>query len=236
MTITAESTVRDIVLETPTAISVLERFGIDYCCGGGHTLAEACSKRDQSLAPVLNELKLQQNQSNPQGDWRGAPLQDLVSHIVHTHHAFARTQLGLIHELATKVERRHGSTHPEVHKIGNVLAGISAELTHHFSCEEEVLFPYIEQLNESQAQRGPSVFSSAELPIARMLKDHGQTGDELRGLREITNDYQPPSDACTTYRALYRAMEDLERDLHQHIHLENNILFPRALELEKKYT
>jgi len=155
---------------------------------------------------------------------------------VHTHHAFARTQLGLIHELATKVERRHGSTHPEVHKIGNVLAWISAELTHHFSCEEEVLFPYIEQLNGSKAQRGPGVFSSAELPIARMMKDHGQTGDELRALREITNDYQPPSDACTTYRALYRAMEDLERDLHQHIHLENNILFPRALELEKKYT
>ena len=114
MTITAESTVRDIVVVTPTAISVLERFGIDYCCGGSHTLAEARSKRAKSLALVLNELILQQNQSNPEDDWRGAPLRDLINHIVHTHHAFARTQLDLINELTTKVALRHGNTHPEV--------------------------------------------------------------------------------------------------------------------------
>jgi len=106
-------------------------------------------------------------------------------------------------------------------------------LTHHFSCEEGVLFPYIEQLDGCHRPLREDAFSTAQQPIGRMMKDHGQTGDELRVLREITNDYQPPSDACTTYRALYRAMEDLERDLHQHIHLKNNILFPRALELEK---
>ena len=235
MVITAESTVRDIVVETPTAIPALERFGIDYCCGGNHTLAEACSKRDQNLAPVLNELTVQQNRSTSEDDWRRAPLRDLIGHILNNHHAFARTQLGLIHELATKVERHHENTHPEVNRIGSVLAGISAELTHHFSCEEGVLFPYIGQLDGSEAPLRPAAFSNAQQPIARMMKDHGQTGDELRGLREITNNYQPPADACTTYRAFYRAMEDLERDLHQHIHLENNILFPRALELEKKH-
>lgn len=234
MVVTAESTVRDIVVETPSAIPVLERLGIDYCCGGSHTLAEACSKLHQNLAAVLDELKLQQNKSKPEDDWRRAPLRDLIGHIVHQHHAFARNQLGLIRELATKVERRHGNTHPDVYRISEVLAAVNAELTYHFSCEEGVLFPYIEQLNGNQGPVLRAAFCSAEQPVTRMMKDHDQTGDELRVLREITNNYQPPADACTTYRAFYRAMEDLELDLHQHIHLENNILFPRALELEKE--
>jgi regulator of cell morphogenesis and NO signaling len=234
MVITAETPVRDIVVETPTAIPVLEQFGIDYCCGGTHTLAEACSKRDQNLASVLDELQRQQNTSSPEEDWRSAPLRDLIGQIMHKHHAFARAQLGLIRELATKVERRHRHAHQEIYRISGVLAAINAELTHHFSCEEDVLFPYIEQLDGNQGPVRPAVFVSAQQPVARMMKDHNQTGDELCALREMTNNYQPPADACTTYRALYRAMEDLEQDLHQHIHLENNILFPRALELEKE--
>lgn len=235
MVITAETPVREIVVETPTAIPVLEQFGIDYCCGGAHTLAEACTRRDQNVASVLDELQRQQQNPSPRSvDWRTIPLSELISYIVQNHHTFTRQQLGLIRELAAKVERRHGRMHPEIYKMNEALAVISAELAHHFSCEEDVLFPYIEQLGGNQRPLMPVVFGSVQQPVTRMMIDHNHTGDELRVLREITNNYQPPADACTTYRALYRALEDLERDLHQHIHLENNILFPRALELEKE--
>ena len=235
MVITAETPVRDIVVEVPNAIPVLEQFGIDYCCGGKHTLAEACTKRDQSIALVLEELECRgQDITAPEAQWQTAPLCELIHYIVQKHHSFTRDQLTLIQELASKVERRHGATHPEVHKVNEALAVIGAELTHHFFCEENMLFPYIEQLDREQRPLPPVVFDNIQQPVARMMMEHDQTGDEFRVLREMTNNYRPPDDACTTYRALYRAMEDLERDLHRHIHLENNILFPRALSLESE--
>ena len=237
MVITSETPVHKIVVEMPNAIPVLESFGIDYCCGGKHTLAEACTRRDQSLTLVLDELKQWgQDATAPQSQWQTARLSELIDHIVQTHHTFTREQLALIRELASKVERRHGTAHPEVHRVNEALTIIGAELTHHFFCEENVLFPYIKQLEEEQIFVAHSMFDDMQQPIAQMMKEHDQAGDELRALREITNHYQPPDDACTTYRALYRAMEDLERDLYRHIHLENNILFPRALSLESERT
>ena len=235
MVITAETPVRDIVIESPTAIPVLEHFGIDYCCGGKHTLAEACTKRDQSIALVLEELEhMGQDITTPEVQWQTAPLRELIDHIVQKHHTFTREHLVLIHELADKVERRHGAAHPEVHRLNEVLAIISAELTRHFFCEENVLFPYIAQLDQKQTSSAHPIFDNMQQPVKQMMREHDQTGNELRVLREITNQYQPPDYACTTYRALYRAMEDLERDLHWHIHLENNILFPRAQALESE--
>ena len=235
MVITGETLVRDIVVEVPNAIPVFEQFGIDYCCGGKHTVAEACTRRDQRLAPVLDELKRREHDTTtPEVRWQTAPLSELIHHIVQKHHAFTRDQLTLIQQLADKVERRHGTTHPEVHKVNEELATLTAELKHHFFCEENVLFPYIEMLDQKETQLAQAIFDTVQKPVTRMMMDHDQTGDEFRALREITNGYQPPEDACTTYRALYRAMEDLERDVHRHIHLENNILFPRAISLESE--
>jgi len=235
MAITAETPVRDIVIEVPTAIPVLEHFGIDYCCGGKHTLAEACIKRDQSVALVLEELEhLGQDLTEPKVQWQIAPLRELIDHIVQKHHSFTRDQLTLILELASKVEHRHGTAHPEVRKLNEVLANISAELTHHFFCEENVLFPYMAQLDQRQTLAAHPIFDNMQQPVTQMMREHDKTGNELRALRETTNQYQPPDYACITYRALYRAMEDLERDLHRHIHLENNILFPRAQALESE--
>ena len=234
MVITSDTPVRDIVVEIPTAIPVLERLGIDYCCGGKHTLAEACVRRDVSLGPLLEELGRQQQNANPvEVHWQKVTLKDLTQYIVEKHHAFTRQQLDLIRELAGKVERRHGDRHPEIFQVSEACAAITTELTHHFFCEENILFPYIAQLEAGQQPVLPPVFGSVEQPITRMMMDHDHTGNELSLVREITNNYQPPADACTTYRALYRALEDLELDLHQHIHLENNILFPRALEQAK---
>ena len=231
MVITSETKVCDIAVEYPTAIPVLERFGIDYCCGGKHTLAEACTKRNLNLDPVLEELELQQRKTEtPEARWQKAPLKDLADYIVSKHHAFTREQLKLIGDLMTKVEKRHGTDHPEVFEIGKVFAVTSSELTHHFGCEESTLFPYIAAVGTGQQPELPAMANgSVEQPITRMIADHDQAGEELRTLRGLTNNYTPPTAACPTWRALYRALEDLEKDLHQHIHLENNILFPRAL-------
>jgi regulator of cell morphogenesis and NO signaling len=235
MVITANTQVRDVVVEQPAAIAVLALLGIDYCCGGKHSLEEACSKGNLDVSVVIEEL---QRQSNSNGaadvDWRAASLKELIAHIVHRHHSFARRHLSLIRELIAKVERRHGAEHPEIYKISEAFAVISAELTHHFSCEENMLFPHIGQLEAAGQPVTQVPFANLQQPVTRMIMDHNQTGDELRTLREAANNYAPPADACTTFRALYRALEELERDLHQHIHLENNILFPRAIRLERE--
>lgn len=233
MVLTADTPVRDIVLADPGAIPVLEQFGIDYCCGGKHSLAEACDRRNHDVGVVIEKINQQLNSAaTSEVNWNTAPLRDLIDHIVQQHHTFARQHLGLVRELVGKVERRHGPLHPEIYKISKAVAAISAELAHHFSCEETVLFPHIEQLEEDGRPVVHPVFANIQQPVTKMIMDHNQTGDELRTLREATNGYVPPPDACTTFRALYRALEELERDLHRHIHLENNILFPRALKLE----
>ena len=198
MEITSETAVRDIAVGLPKAIPVLEQFTIDYCCGGKHTLAEACAKRGLSVAPVLEELERQlRGAVPPENNWHTAPLKQLADHIVQKHHAFTREQLEVIRNLVAKVERRHGGQHPEVFQVSAAFASISAELTHHFFCEENILFPYVAQLEEGKPAL-PPVFGSVEQPVSRMMMDHDHTGDELRLLREITNNYQPPADACTT--------------------------------------
>ncbi|MGC8551154.1 MAG: iron-sulfur cluster repair di-iron protein [Acidobacteriaceae bacterium] len=231
MAISVDLPVREIVVEHPETIPVLEQLGIDYCCGGQHTLAEACVNRGLSPATVLEELdRRPQDTDAADNPWSEAKLKDLIDYIVEKHHAFARNQLELIRDLAAKVERRHGSNHPEIFEVSEAFAAISTELSHHFYCEESILFPHIANLETGQPADVPSIPASVQQPVSRMMMDHEHAGNEFRLLREITHDFQPPVDACTTYKALYRAMEDLERDLHRHIHLENNILFPRALE------
>lgn len=249
MVITAETSVRDIVTAFPTTIPVLERLGVDYCCHGQHTLAAACEKRDLKLAPVIEELEqIQRQPAKPtESYWLHAPFKELIDHIVQVHHAYTREHLKLIDELMDKVERRHGAEHPEVFQIGKTVAVFGSELRHHAECEETNLFPYVAALGTGQQ---PDATNAAQLascasdprpelpapakgnlnmPITRMMTDHDQTAEELGTLRKLTNNYVPPPEACPTWRALYRCLEELEADLHQHIHLENNILFPRAL-------
>lgn len=235
MVITPDTTVRHIVVEQPSAIPVLEQLGIDYCCAGKHTLAVACSRRKHDVGAVIAELqRRQRNNKALEINWQTAPVRDLIDYIVRHHHGFTRRQLDLIHVLITKVGRCHGAAHLAVAKISGAMVSLTDELTHHFSCEENVLFPGIAQLEKGELALRNTAFTGIQLPVTRMIMDHHQTGDQLRSLRETASNYRPPSNACTTYRALYRALEDLERDLHQHIHLENNILFPRAIRLESE--
>ncbi len=235
MIITSDTEVRQIAIDRPTAIPLLEQFGIDYCCGGQQTLAQACAKKNLQLASVLASLEHEALSTQTTPDWQTAPLHVLAQHIVTKHHDFTRQQLTLLHALLEKVEQRHGATHPEIPATGKALTALAAELTHHFLCEENILFPYIVKLEQEGRATLPPMFGSVSQPIQKMLLDHDRAGEELSHIRALTQNYQPPADACTTFRALYRALEELEADLHQHIHLENNILFPRALELSKAH-
>ncbi|HEU5407874.1 MAG TPA: iron-sulfur cluster repair di-iron protein [Nitrospira sp.] len=232
MVITSETPVRDIAVAMPTAIPMLERIGIDYCCHGQHTLTEACARKDIALAPVLEELdKLQpQSTGSEESRWAHAPLKELSEHIVKRHHAYTREHLKLIDTLMAKVEQRHGAEHPEVFQLGKALAVFGSELKHHTECEETNLFPYIAAIGTDQLQELPApAMGSLKMPISHMMADHDQAGEDLQTLRKLTNNYTPPPEACPTWRGLYSAIEELEADLHQHIHLENNILFPRAI-------
>lgn len=233
MTITSETPVREIAVAFPTAIPVLERLGVDYCCGGQHSLAEACSTHNIAIARVLDELQQLQREQGAnvaESNWNHAPLKDLTEYIVKKHHAFTREQLNLIDGLMAKVEQRHGAEHVEVFKLGKLIAVFGSELRHHAECEETNLFPYIAALGTNEKKDLPApAKGSVRMPINHMMMDHDQTGEELKSLRSMTDHYTPPAEACPTWRALYRAIEELDTDLHQHIHLENNILFPRAI-------
>lgn len=236
MIITSETPVREIAVELPVTIPVLEKVGVDYCCGGQHTLAEACKQSNVALAPLLEELqRYQQGDGDAvENQWLHVPLRELTEYIVRKHHAYTREQLKLIDDLMAKVEQRHGSDHPEVFQVSKAVAVLGSELRHHAGCEEATLFPYIESLGTEQRTELPAVAKGTALvPINRMTMDHEQVGKELQTLRKLTDNYTPTSVVCSTWRGLYRAMQDLEVDLHQHIHLENNILFPRTLEQEQ---
>ncbi len=233
MLIAPETPVRDIAVAIPSTIPALERLGIDYCCGGQHTLAEACANRNIALTPAIEELEQYQQQEGTPAEmhWIHAPLKELTEYIVQKHHAYTRRQLALIDDLMAKVEKRHGADHLELFHLGKVVAVFAAELRHHTECEEANLFPYIAALGTGCLPELPApAKGSLTMPVTRMMTDHDQTGDELRTLRALTKNYTPPTAACASWRGLYRAMEELEADLHRHIHLENNILFVRALE------
>jgi regulator of cell morphogenesis and NO signaling len=233
----AVETVRDIAVRQPSAIRVFERFGIDYCCGGSKPLGVACSERELALSAVLEALAqaASAGPSADETDWSTAPLRALCDHILSRHHVFLRDELPRLSSLAAKVVQAHGSRHPELGSIQSALAQLDTELMQHMAKEEQVLFPYLGQLEAAMVSGGarpPSCFGSVASPIAVMTQEHDAAGTMLAELRRLSHDYQPPEDACASYHAFYDGLGALEQDLHQHIHLENNILFPRAVALE----
>jgi regulator of cell morphogenesis and NO signaling len=224
------------VLENPGATRVFEKLGIDYCCGGQKPLEEACAAANQPLEYVLATLQAEQYTPGAAGnqDWRQASLASLVEHIKSTHHVFVRTEAPRIAALLEKVCGKHGANHPELHAVHETFMALEQELQSHLMKEEQVLFPYIvatEQLQGTGATP-PSCFGTVKNPIRMMLFEHDSAGAALRQMRETTHDYAPPTDACISYQTLYQALAGFEADLHQHIHLENNILFPRAIAQE----
>jgi regulator of cell morphogenesis and NO signaling len=239
MTIATTKTVGEIAAEMPNATREFEKLGIDYCCGGSRTLGEACAEAKISVDEALARLEksLASSQSEASQDWQKQLLADLVDHIKTTHHVFVREECSRLQALAAKVVGVHSKNHPELHQVQEVFSALAAELGVHLMKEEQVLFPYILRMEES-ALAGepmpPATFGTVVNPVRMMMQEHDGAGDALRSLRTITIDYRVPEDACISYRTLYQALQSFEADLHQHIHLENNILFPRAVAMEAR--
>ncbi len=229
-------TVREIALEQPTSIRIFERLGIDYCCGGRKPLTEACYERNLEITDVVAALESASQSPAPAGtDWQQASLRQLIDHIVATHHAYVMSELPRLATLADKVVNRHGDTQAHLPVLKNLVAQLSEELTHHLGKEEHILFPYVAKLEAAQASGSEpptGCFGSVTHPISMMMREHDDAGDVFAEIRKLTDNFAPPVGACPTYLAFYTGLKEFEQDLHQHIHLENNILFPRAIELE----
>jgi regulator of cell morphogenesis and NO signaling len=239
MTATTQ-TVREIALEQPASIRVFEHFGIDYCCGGRKPLAEACAANDLEVDMVIAALEAASKGSAPAaGDWTKDSLEALSEHITATHHAYVKRELPRLAVLAEKVVRRHGDTRAELPAIQAKLALLDEELTQHLAKEEVVLFPYVIKLERALATGSTlprGCFGTVANPIAMMTAEHDAAGGLLAEISELSDRFTPPVGACPTYCAFYAGLQEFEQDLHQHIHLENNILFPRAIELESATT
>jgi regulator of cell morphogenesis and NO signaling len=233
---TLTETVRDIALSQPSSIRVFEQYGIDYCCGGRKPLALACSEQDVETESVLAALVSAAEQSTLVAeDWSKRSLQSLSEHIVSTHHAYVKNELPRLDSLAKNVIERHGSTHPELPAIHTALAKLDQELTQHLAKEEMILFPYIATLERALAEgssKPESCFGTVANPIEMMTREHEAAGTLLAEIKDLSNHFTLPPDACPTYHAFFVGLKEFEQDLHQHIHLENNILFPRAITME----
>jgi regulator of cell morphogenesis and NO signaling len=241
MAVMTTKTVREVAVENPTATRVFENFGIDYCCGGNQPIEQACEKAGVSLDTVLDSLEMEEETSRAARqvhDWQNEPLSELIAHIIKTHHKYTREETLRLGALLQKVCSVHGKNHPELLEIQSTFIDLAHELTTHMMKEEMVLFPYIVRMEETVIQKEPVLpapFGTVRNPIAMMEHEHDSAGSALRALRQASRDFAAPADACISYQTLYKALASFEADLHQHIHLENNILFPRASAMEKPH-
>ena len=227
MTIDQTTTVAEIASALPASVRLFQRHGIDFCCGGKTPLATVCQQKGIPFADVTRALDaLPTGPAGDDRDWTREPLARLADHIVATYHDALRDELPRLEGMAVKVAKVHGARAPHLVRLASVVQELSADLHAHMQKEEGVLFPAIRAL-ERGAARG-----SIAAPIAVMEHEHDSAGAALARMRELTGDYEPPMDACNTFRASLDGLAELERDTHQHVHKENNVLFPRALEQE----
>ena len=226
-----------LVAEQPLRAAVFDRFGIDFCCGGKQTLEEACIKGAIDQNEVLSCLMDNDAQANADittVSWLSATLTQLADHIQQTHHAYLKTELPRLQELADKVARVHGAKEPRLIKVASIFREMREEIEQHTMKEDMVLFPYIRKLDEGK-RMPPAPFGSVTNPVRCMESEHNDAGEALTQLRELTDQYAPPEQACMSWQALLGGLEHLDCDLRTHIHKENTILFPKAIEAENSF-
>ena len=231
-------TIKEIVTMNFQTAAVFEKHSLDFCCRGGKTVEEACREKGLSPEAVYSELtQLSPSASAETSRFATWPTDFLIDYIIVNHHAYVSRMIPVLMAHTQKVASVHGENHPETVKIAQLFQGVAADLTQHMQKEELMLFPYIKHLLDTVRTNGllrKPPFGSAQNPIRMMMQEHQKVGDELYEIRALSNSYIPPADACTTFRVSYKELQDFERDLHQHVHLENNILFPMAVELEAR--
>lgn len=235
MNLATNKSVRELALEIPSATRVFEKMGIDYCCGGKRSLADACAIAGVKIEEVQLELTTASHAQWEEPSFHTATLEELINHVVGKHHSFTRLEIARLKALLEKVCTAHGENHPELFRINLLFRELGADLETHMTKEERVLFPYVIRMEAAAKQLVPLFrppFGTVANPVRMMMLEHDRAGELLKEIRALSSDYVPPSDGCLSYQALYTALAELEKDLHQHIHLENNILFPRAVEME----
>lgn len=232
------TTIKSIVTSDFRAAAIFEKYSLDFCCKGGVTIDQACAEKHMDAAPLYTELSQLANASpgsTPHfSDW---PMDELIDYIINVHHRYVREASPVIYAHTQKVGAVHGNNHPEVVAIASHIETVLADFENHMMKEEQILFPYIKAL--VQVKRGvgtltPPPFGSAQNVIRMMEAEHQAAGNELYKVRSLSNNYVPPEGACTTYRVSFKELQQFEQDLHHHVHLENNILFPKAIALEQE--
>lgn len=232
-TLNAQTTVGELVKERPARSRILDQIKIDYCCGGKIPLAEACAKKGLDPDEVLSQIRKADIEADDASlvDAGAMGLAELVDHIEQTHHAYLREELPRLEFMTSKVASVHGKAEPRLRDLRKTFLAFREELDNHMIKEEQVLFPMIRQIEKAD---GPLQFHCGSLanPIRMMEHEHDNAGSALARFRELTDDYTPPDWACNTFRAMYDALAALEPNMHQHVHKENNVLFPKALARE----
>jgi regulator of cell morphogenesis and NO signaling len=233
MTVELTTKVGELVMARPETLRYFEGLGIDYCCGGHRTLADACRLADQDAAKVLADLATLAPAGTDTPDLKAlaaGSLTDLLRHIMDNHHEYIRRELPRLTLLMGKVKNAHGANHAELARVEQVFQALAADLMPHLMKEEQILFPFIQQMDQGAV--GSSCFGSVQSPIRVMEMEHDAVGAMLLELRELTQNYTAPADGCATFQALYAGFQELEADLHLHIYLENQVLHPRATAME----
>ena len=239
-TLSREMTVGELAATQPASVRVFEAHQIDFCCGGKTPLDEACRTRGIDTDALLREIGAAAAGVPEEKDWTSAQAPDLIDHIVGAHHAYLKTELPRLESMLAKIRSKHAARHGAVlDPLAETFGSLKEELESHLMKEERILFPMIRLLaEERQSGSEPAEFhcGSVKNPLRVMFLEHDSAGAALERMRSLTKDYTPPEDACATFRAFYWGLAELERDLHRHIHLENNILFPKAVALESGST
>jgi regulator of cell morphogenesis and NO signaling len=227
-----QTTIGEVVAENYHTAGVFKQYGLDFCCGGGRTISSACEKKGVNSDELMQAIQEVASESSSEGQQFQAwdPVH-LIDHIIKTHHRYVRRKTDEINGFAYKVARVHGERHPENKEIYTIFAQLSQSLLGHLAEEEQTVFPLIKSVYQKRMSGdAPTEQEVAQLKqeLEAMVSDHEEAGSEMEQIRELSNSFTPPEDACTTYRILYQNLADFEADLHQHVHLENNILFKKA--------
>jgi len=240
MEILEQKTIGQYVADDFRTAAVFSKYGIDFCCKGNRTIEEACEKKGQDSETILNEINTVLNTKNDNTiDFKSWPLDLLADYIEKTHHRYVQDKTQILLPFLDKLCKVHGAAHPELFEINELFKGCAGELAQHMKKEELILFPFVKKMVQatlSHEQIMQPHFGTIENPIAMMMHEHDAEGERFRKIAGLTNDYNPPADACNTYKVTFAMLQEFEEDLHKHIHLENNILFPKAVELEQKFT
>lgn len=228
----------ELVAKDYRTASVFKKYSIDFCCQGNRTIEEACEKKNIDTKKVLEDLvAMMESKSESTTDYQSWPLDLLADYIEKKHHRYVQEKTLEIQPYLDKICKVHGERHPELLKIKEEFNANAGELAAHMKKEELILFPFIRKMTQAKMENikvDAAHFGTVINPIQMMMDEHTVEGNRFRKIEELSNNYTPPQDACNTYRVSFSLLKEFEQDLHLHIHLENNILFPKAIEIEKE--